>query len=114
MRDLICGWVMAVAASAAPAADVGTAHKYKLADLPNPVTAATADVVVVIEEVRPADAKEFRATSDNPDVKVRAVGLDGKLCIVITGDKAGGATVGWSFKVRGTPSGYKGLKVEIK
>jgi hypothetical protein len=114
MRGIIGYLGVVLLAAAAPADDVGTAHKYKLADLPNPVTATSADVIVVVEEVRPADAKEFRATSDNPDVRVRAVALDGKLCVLITGDKAGTATVGWTFKVKGAASGYKGLKVEIK
>jgi hypothetical protein len=114
MRGLFGYLGVVLIAAAASAGDVGKAHKHKLADLPNPVAASPDDLVVVIEEFAPADAKEFRATSDNPDVKVRAVALDGKLCVVITGDKAGTATVSWSFKVKGVGSGYKGLKVEIK
>jgi hypothetical protein len=114
MRSFVGYLVIILFSSAAQAGDVGKAHKYKLADLPKSVSASADDVIVVVEEVPPADAKEFRATSDSPDVKVRGVEMDGKLCIVIAGDKAGTATVSWYFKVKGVPSGYKGLKVEIK
>ena len=32
---------------------------------------------------------------------------------MFTGDKKGTATVSWSYKVKDSGSGYKGLKVEI-
>jgi hypothetical protein len=114
MRGFFGFLLIVLVSSAAQAGDIGKTHKYKLADLPNPITASTNDVIVVIEEALPAEAKEFKANSDNADIKVRAVAMDGGLRIVITGDKKGAATVSWYFKVKGVASGYKGLKVQIE
>ena len=114
-RSLTCSLLVLVSWPAF-AADVGKAHTYKLADLSkaSPVTVSTADVIVVIEEFKPEKVTDFKAVSDNPDVKVRAVAMDGELRIVITGDKKGNATVSWYFKVNDSNSGYKGLKIQIE
>lgn len=95
---------------------IGKTHTYKVNDLQKiqPLTFSNRDVVRVIEECKPAEAKQFTPRSDNPHVKVRAVVMDGKLAIVITADKPGAATVSWYFKVMGVNSGYKGLKLKIE
>jgi len=114
-RFLSCSLVIVVSWPAT-AADVGKAHTYKLADLSkaSPITISTADVIIVVEEFKPEKVTEFKAVSDNPDVKVRAVAMDDELRIVITGDKKGNATVSWYYKVNGSNSGYKGLKIQIE
>ena len=66
-----CLVIVLFSSAARPVTSEGT--QVQLAELPNPVSASADDIIVVVEEVRPADAKDFRATSDNPDVKVRAV-----------------------------------------
>src|SRR5262245_32935997 len=67
---------------------IGKTHTYKLADLEKaqPITATTGDIILVIEEFKPTDAKQFKATSDNPHIKVRAVEMDGQLKILIASD----------------------------
>ena len=96
--------------------NIGKTHTYKLADLQKaqPITVSTGDIILVIEECKPNEAKQFKAESNNPDIRVRAVAMDGELRIVITADKKGDATLSWYFKVMGVNSGYKRLKIKIE
>lgn len=95
---------------------IGKTHTYKLADLQKaqPITVSTGDIILVIEECKPTEAKQFKAESNNPHIKVRAVAMDGELRIAITADNKGDATVSWYFKVMGVNSGYKRLKIKIE
>jgi hypothetical protein len=95
--------------------NLGKTHTYKLVDLQKAeIVVSAGDVILVIEECKPTEAKEFKAVSNNPHIKVRAVAMDGELRIVITADMQGDATVSWYFKVMGVNSGYKRLKIKIQ
>ncbi len=95
--------------------DLGQTKKYSKADLPKSITAKTADVVIVVERLKPADVKSIKTTSSNPDIKVRAVEMEGEVRIIITGDKKGDAKVGWGYEtVGGQDGGYKDLEIHIE
>lgn len=115
MRLVFCCLCMIGCSALALADDLGKTHKYKKANLPRSITAKMGDVIVVIEEVKPDDIKSIKAGSDLPEVKVRAVEMDGEVRIVITGDKAAEAKVSWSYeKKSGGNGGYKDLRIKIE
>lgn len=115
MRLTFCFLCLIGGSALALADDLGKSHKYKKADLPRSITAKTGDVIVIIEQVKPADIKSIKAGSDKPEVKARAVEMDGEVRIVITGDKGAEAKVSWSYeKKSGGDGGYKDLQIKIE
>lgn len=110
-------YILFVLAVASPgfADDLGKSMKYEVKNLPKSITAKTADVIAVVLGIKSDDIKSIKTTSSNPDIKVRAVDVDGEVRIIITGDKKGDAKVGWGYVTKGgKDGGYIDLEIKIE
>jgi hypothetical protein len=108
--------MISATALVAVAGDLGKTLRYQRVNLSGmTITVGVTDLIVITLDVKPKDIESIELKSDNPDIKIRAVEMDGEAQIIISGDKKGKAKVSYTYDLKaGGNGGIKSLGIEIK